>query len=431
MRRTAALAVALVGILWLAPLQAVAQQPDPPAPPDPAADPFFSDEVVQQINLTINPRDWKELRENFLTNRYFPCHFAWNGITVRNVGIRSRGTGSRSGTKPGLRVDFDYYTAKQRFLNLKSVVLRNNTQDASMLHERVSMKLFSRMGIEAPREAHLKLFVNDEYAGLYTIVESVDKVFLERHFRQNDGFLYEYDYDAEDEPYFFEYRGADPAAYSPKPFKPSTHEKDPDPSPLEALARVINEARGSEFRARIAEYLDMRRFMTHVATENFLAETDGILGDWAMNNFYFYRFEGRTLSTFIPWDKSHAFTSGFEHNIFHNVDVTSSRRNRLMERAMELPELVDAYLDALLRAAEIASSVAPQGDGAPAGPQPAGWLEGEILREYRQIREAALADPYKPFSNEQFEAGVQAMLAFARERSRYVTETVGRARGAR
>jgi hypothetical protein len=328
-------------------------------------------------------------------------------------------------------VDFDYYTAKQRFLNLKSVVLRNNTQDATMLHERVAMKLFSRMGIEAPREAHLKLFVNDEYAGLYTIVESVDKVFLERHFRENDGFLYEYDYDEEDDPYFFEYRGEDPAAYSPNPFKPATHEKDPDARPLEALARTINEARGSEFLTRIAEYLDMRRFMAHLATENFLAETDGILGNWAMNNFYFYRFEGRAFSTFIPWDKSHAFTDIAEHDIFHNVDVASSRRNRLMERAMEIPELVEAYLEALARAAEVAGTAPPPAEGAAAAPAPAGWLEGEILREYHQIREAALADPYKPFSNEDFEAGVRSMLDFARARSRYVAEAVGRARGSR
>ena len=55
---------------------------------------------------------------------------------VRNVGIRSRGMGSRSGIKPGLRVDFDRYTTDQKFLGLKSFILRNNTQDASNMRER-------------------------------------------------------------------------------------------------------------------------------------------------------------------------------------------------------------------------------------------------------------------------------------------------------
>ena len=141
---------------------APAAQTTPAPVPDATADPFFNDAVLHEIQLTINPRDWRELRDNYLTNRYFPCHFTWNGTTVKNVGIRSRGTGSRSGTKPGLRVDFDYYTPKQRFLNLKSVVLRNQTQDPSMLHESVAMKLFARMGLPASREAHVKLYINNE-----------------------------------------------------------------------------------------------------------------------------------------------------------------------------------------------------------------------------------------------------------------------------
>ena len=41
-----------------------------------------------------------------------PADVTWNGITVHNVGIRSRGLGSRSSTKPGLRVDFDRYNER-------------------------------------------------------------------------------------------------------------------------------------------------------------------------------------------------------------------------------------------------------------------------------------------------------------------------------
>lgn len=54
---------------------------------------------------------------------------------MRNAGIRSRGRGSRSGTKPGLRVDFDRYASDQTFLGLKSFILDNLTQDPSGVHE--------------------------------------------------------------------------------------------------------------------------------------------------------------------------------------------------------------------------------------------------------------------------------------------------------
>src|SRR5262245_30332398 len=72
-------------------------------------DGFFDDSTVHSINLEINEKDWQTLRQNYLDNSYYPCNFIYNGTTVRNIGVRSRGTGSRSGTKPGLRVDFDHY----------------------------------------------------------------------------------------------------------------------------------------------------------------------------------------------------------------------------------------------------------------------------------------------------------------------------------
>src|SRR5262249_10555716 len=107
-----------------------------------SSDPFFDDSVVQSIYLTINSRHWQTLRDNYLDNTYYPCDFKWGTQTVRNVGIRSRGTGSRNGTKPGLRVDFDRYTSSQTFLGLKSFILRNQTQDPSNMHERISFQLF-------------------------------------------------------------------------------------------------------------------------------------------------------------------------------------------------------------------------------------------------------------------------------------------------
>lgn len=401
----------------------------PPLPP--SANDFFKDEVVHEIRLTINPRDWNELKTNYSLNLYYPCHFTWRGITVRNIGIRSRGTGSRSGTKPGLRVDFDAFEKARRFLGLRSVVLRNNTQDPSNLHERLSMQLFSRMAIPVSREAHTRLFVNEEYVGLYTIVESVDKVFLANHFNQSDGYLYKYDYDPQDPPHYFEYQGQDARLYSPKPFQPETHEVDPDPAPIVAMMRAIDQTPSPDFRHVMAGYLDLKQFMVHVAVENFLADLDGVLGNWGTNNFYFYRFEQSLRSTFIPWDKSEAFKGGAEYGIWRNIsDIPPWYRNRLMARAVQIPELRDAYLDALLQCAEIASSPDPEVPdpiGAHLDSQP-GWLEQEIGREYLQIRAAALEDRFKPFSNEEFEESVRQLLVFARERSAFVRADVARSR---
>jgi spore coat protein CotH len=129
------------------------------------SDALFNEAVLHEIRLSINSKDWQTLKDNYLTNDYYPCDFRWNGQLVRNVGIRSRGQASRSATKPSLRVDFNRYTAGQTLLDLKSVVLRNNATDFSNLHERIAMELYARMGLPAPRVAHAKLYINDTLSG--------------------------------------------------------------------------------------------------------------------------------------------------------------------------------------------------------------------------------------------------------------------------
>ena len=392
--------------------------------PGPAAADLFDSQRLQTIHLVVNPRDWETLKANFELNTYYPAHFIWEGQVVKNVGIRSRGTGSRSGVKPGLRIDFNRFDPSQHFLGLKSLVLRNNVQDASNLHERLAMQLFTRFGIPAPREAHVRLYVNDAYAGLYSVVESVDKAFLSDRFHQSDGYLYEFDYDPADPPYLFAFKGANPALYSPKPFKPVTHETDPDPRPLAEMIRAITETPDRDFAPVVARHLDLGTFVAQTAVEACLSETDGVLGDWGMNNFYLYRFEASTVSTLVPWDKSESFKGGVNRTIWHNVDdVPAERQNVLMTRAMRVPGLRGLFLDTLLRCADqIGGSAA--GDAAPQ--PPAGWLEQEILAAYAQIREAAYDDALKPYSNDQFDDDVRRLIDFARHRAGYIREDVRR-----
>jgi hypothetical protein len=279
------------------------------------------------------------------------------------------------------------------------------------------MLLFSRLSLPASREAYTTLYVNNEYAGLYTIVESIDKSFLRRSYGEDEGYLYEYVWER---PYYFEYRGSDPRSYVPVPFEPETHENDPRPEFIEQLVRTINETSDAAFRTAMAEYLDLAKFIRHVAVETFIEENDGFLGFAGMANFYLYRFNNTKLFTFIPWDKSEALKDGFRRSIFHNItDVPDSQQNRLMRRALSYPDLYNLYLDTLL---ECVRSVDPPATGGP------GWMESEIEREYLQIRDAARADPVKPFSNDEFENAVDFLRLFARSRGAFVADEVARAR---
>ncbi|HEY2905989.1 MAG TPA: CotH kinase family protein, partial [Vicinamibacterales bacterium] len=325
-----------------------------------------------------------------------------------------------SAVKPGLRVDFNRYAPDQTFLGLTSFVLRNNTTDWTSMHERISMQLFQRLGVPAPREAHTKLFINGAYVGLYSIVESIDKNFLARTRNENDGYLYKFDRNLGDEPYYFTYGGADPDLYVPHPFEPETQESDPHPAPLVDMIRTVAEASDAGFRDAIAPYLDLGAFIKHVAIEMFLNETDGVLGDYGTTNFYLYRPPDSSLHAFIPWDKSETMHDRTQP-IFHDVDdVPEEIQNRIMTRAMKYPDLVNLYLEVLNASAD---SAAEPTDG-----DPRGWMEREVEREFDQIRDAVLADPQKPFTNDDFLQAVDDLRKFAQDRPTFVKTSVANKR---
>ena len=405
-------------------------------------DEFFDDGTVHEIRIAIQSKDWAALKQNFTENTYYPVTLRWRGVTVPNVGIRSRGLGSRSGTKPGLRVDIDHYSAKQEFLGLKSFVLDNLVQDKSMIRERVTMAFLRRMGLPAPRETHARLFVNDQYAGMYAIVESLDKGFLGRNLGEdseggveNDGYLFEYDYTKE---YRFEYLGSNLDEY--KIFDAKTNEKKADAEiwgPVEEMIQTINEAPDATFARDVSRYLDLGEFAKYIALEAFIAEDDGLLGYAGLNNFYLYRYENSDRVRFLAWDKDNTFQA-WDFPIMRNVND-----NVLSRRTLNIEEYRNRYLDTLIEAAASADEPELDEDGNPisdddenedgddededqgSGP---GWLEREIVRQYAQIRTLARADNFKPYSNDELEDEYQKLLEFARSRSSYVRDEVANQR---
>lgn len=335
----------------------------------------------------------------------------WQGLVVRNAGVRSRGSGSRDPRKPGLKLDFDRYVSDQTFLGLKALELDNFRQDAGMMKELLSMQLFQKMGVAAPRAIHARVFVNGEYLGLYAVLESIDKRFLKRVFHENDGYLFEYEWA---DGYRLEWLGGDLTRYAPM-FKPQTHEDDPLADlydPLAALIEAANHTGYGEWEQAVSRYLDFDLFLAYVAVEAFLADHDGLAGDWGLDNFYLYRFEDSDRHQFIPWDKDVNFRE-VDRDVRAGFDG-----HALIGTALLHPRLAAAYAEALRKCVAVAGETALDGSGP-------GWLEREVAREAALIRQAAYDDPNKAYTNERFEQEVTWLLEFARNRGGQVLRQVG------
>ena len=369
-----------------------------------SADDLFDPAELHDVWVHINSLDWAQLRATFMDNTFYPCDFEWRGLKVRNAGCRSRGTGSRSGTKPALEVDFNYYVRGQTLLGLEGIVLDNQWQDASMIKERLSMRLFERLGLPAPRETYARLHVGGarDYIGVYAMVEKIDEAFLQR-LDDRDGHLYEFRWIDE---YGFEDLGAELEPYAAR-FEARTHTRDSMfdlYAPVRNLVYAINEASDTDLEPVLARSFDIRALLLHLAAENYLGEWDGFVGYAGMSNFYLHGVTVTGLYELLAWDKDSTF-AWLHMPPSHNFD-----RNVLTRKIWANRRLRTAYLQALLAAA-----------GA------AGELEADAVAAYEQIRAAALEDPLKPYSNEQFKEAAEDVMAFTRARADIVRAFVRQA----
>lgn len=374
--------------------------------PAQTADDLFDSSSVQDVRLLVNSRDWQELKDRFRENIFYPAEMNWRGLRARNIGVRSRGLGSRSAVKPGLLLRFDRYATDGRFLGLRTLVLDNLTQDPSMMKEVLAMQLFNRLGLPAPREAFVRLYVNNTLLGLYAVVEDIAEPFLQRTFGESGGTLYEYDWTFN---YNFEHRGSALENYSM--FKPQTNVTQSTFelfSPIERMVRAANESSDDLFAGAMAEFLDLQAFARYIALENFVSDDDGWLGFWGMNNLFLYKNQGGSRFNLVAWDKDYTFWRP-TNDIFQRVD-----NSVLARRALTLPDVRQAYLDTLSAAADSAS------EGQEGGDTSTGWLAREVERLYGLIRPVSQQDSNKPYSDAEFEAGVNGLRAFAVRRSTFV-----------
>ena len=366
---------------------------------------LFDVNTLHEIRLSVNSRDLRTLRQNVNLNTYYTADLTWRNLKVRNVGIRARGLGSRNPTKLGLRVDMARYTTGQTFVGLSTIILDNIWQDDALIRERLAFTMFEKLGMAAPRESFCRLFINNEYQGVYAITEEIDGDFVKRVTGETDGTVFEYHYVRD---WRMEDLG-EIATYKPM-FEPRTRVLEADSTlynPIQEMVREINGPDDAVWRERVEEYIDLNQFMAHAAVESFIAENDGLLGYAGMNNFYLYRNQGTKKHRVFTWDKDNAF-------IDKAGPIAATDSNVLFRRAMGHADLREIYLSTVEQAARVAATD--------------DFLAFEVERLTALIFDAARADTKKQFANDRYDAAVQFMREFAAQRPQHALNEVARIR---
>jgi len=162
---------------------------------------FFNSDQIQEIKIKFDSDQWQYSLDSLRYNgaNLLIGEAEINGEMYKNIGVRWRGTRSftRGAKRNGLNIKLDYINRSQKIQGHGTLKLSKALRDPSLLREVMSYEI-ARKYMPAPRANYTRVYINDEFYGLFVNVEAIDDAFLKKHFGSNDGALFKANQNAGD-----------------------------------------------------------------------------------------------------------------------------------------------------------------------------------------------------------------------------------------
>jgi len=366
-------------------------------PADPT-EAMFDRERLHELVITVDAKDVPTL--NTVSDRV-PATITFDGITVRQAGVRNKGATSLrpASGKLSFSIKFDELVPGQRLLGMKKLIVNNEVQDPTWVTELYTYDTFRRAGLPASRVAHAVVTFNGVPKGIYNLIEPVNGQFLARHWgaARNDGNLYEGPWDFTD----------GPAKAELKDEVAEMRTRDD----LAALVDAVVASADGELEARLAKLLDLDLFMTFFAAEVVTDAWDGYT--WDAWNFYLYDVPGDGHFVFIPaganWPYFVPDLDPFDIEADLWKDGTPG--GYLCRRIRKVPALDARYRLALERVTRDSFDVAA--------------LRATFDQSKRVLHTTTRSDPATRSDLETFDANIARAHDFVERRRAFMRKTLG------
>jgi spore coat protein CotH len=320
----------------------------------------FNDTILHEIYIQTDLPDWfATLEEDFKNSLadpvkypevYQKCKVTFDGVLIDNCGFREKGNASNFlasvGKKKPIKLSFNEFVDGQELDDLRKLNLNNFVNDPSCLHDCISFKLMRDNGLYAPRTAFAKVYINNEYIGLYVLIENVDKAFLKFQFGKdnNDGNLYKTDRGAK---VFLDYKGSDYQPYKNDGLKLTTNDSLNDYSGVINFIEFLNNYKEPDFKDQFEKRFDVHAYLKVLAIEKCVKSWDSYWGGG--NNFFLYDHPDGKFR-WISWDMNESFqeikTVGLTSALDGYLLPTPQMDKRpLLKRIFEYPEYKQEFFD--------------------------------------------------------------------------------------
>ena len=225
--------------------------------------------------------------------------------------------------KPSMTLNFDRFAPGQLFHGLNKIHLNNSVQDPSYLCESFARELFLSLGVPSPRATPALVKLNGRDLGVSVLVEGANKRFVKRHFDSAEGNLYDGG------------SGGDVT-------KALETDSGRNPGDRSDLTNLVKSARIKDPDARLAQMarvLDVEKFITFAATEDFIVHWDGYA--IGCNNYRVFHDSARDKMVFMP----HGLDQLFGVSSSVTLSLTPPFKGMVAKALFSVPDARRRYLE--------------------------------------------------------------------------------------
>lgn len=266
-------------------------------------DNFFGMAQVHEVQMTFSQTNYWDSLVNYMPlEKYLKGNISIDGVAFNDVGIKFKGNSSYSNPsdKKPFKVDMNEFVSGQDIDGLKKFNLNNGFKDPSFMREKIALDFFNEHDMAAPRCAYTKVFINGVYWGLYTLVEEVNKTFLDDNdrFGNKQGNLFKGDPSGD-----LKWINSSASSYYNK-YELHTNETANDWSDLVKVIDKINNS-GGYFHDSLETVFNSHSFIKHWAGMNVFANLDSYIGSG--HNYFIYHDTLSDKFEWISWDVNESF----------------------------------------------------------------------------------------------------------------------------
>ncbi len=295
---------------------------------------IFVDLPADQLQLLLG--------DSLYTDHEFLASFRYQSSvfldTIPQVGFRVRGNTSRGAGKKSFSIDFNDFIPGQKFKGLDNMNLVGNHNDPSQLRAWLSSQLLKSAGLTVSRTSFVRLYINNEYKGLYLNNEAIDDEFIKDRFLGNaSGNLYKCSWGSD-----LTYLGNNSQAYQTT-YDLKANQTLNDYSGLIHFINVLNNTNSSEFPCEIQEVFDVDSYLKTLVYEILIGHWDGYAAN--KNNYYLYQRPSDGKFIFIEYDMDNTFgIDWFNENwSVRNINNWQMGNRPLIQRLFAVPYFKDQF----------------------------------------------------------------------------------------